>query len=267
MNTIKTWQERAEGDRAYWGQSDERPYMRAEIEELRAALADRATPAQPVQANKQTDLSRRLRAEANSPHPSCVNKNDLRAAAEEIERYYTGMLNWKATAEAQNVKPSPSTVAEAIRKLPLPEPLEINWPQLNSNALGCGVEDRNIRDRYEAAEYGWQDGVDKAVEHVPEDIYTADQVRELLSEAAALAEQVQGQQWISVKDRLPEQCDRAYQVAAICTKKYGDDTNYAGQGVRGIYQDWVIRKWPQNFTHWMPLPAAPIASEQKSEGA
>lgn len=61
---------------------------------------------------------------------------------------------------------------------PLPEPYEINWPQLHSEALGCGVEDRGIRDRYESAEYGWEDGVVKAIERVPEEIYTADQMRQ-----------------------------------------------------------------------------------------
>jgi hypothetical protein len=61
---------------------------------------------------------------------------------------------------------------------PLPEPLEIDWPELHSQALGCGIEDRNITNRYEAAEYGWQDGLDRAAERVPEDIFTADQMRE-----------------------------------------------------------------------------------------
>ena len=69
----------------------------------------------------------------------------------------------------------------------LPAPLEIDWPELHSQALGCGVEDRNIRDRYEAAEYGWQDGVDKAAERVPEEIFTADQMREYALVAVARA--------------------------------------------------------------------------------
>lgn len=67
----------------------------------------------------------------------------------------------------------------------LPEPLEINWPTLNSNALGCGVEDRGLRDRYECAAYGWEDGVDRAIECVPEAIYDADQMREYGKACAA----------------------------------------------------------------------------------
>lgn len=72
---------------------------------------------------------------------------------------------------------------EAVTLPPLPAPLEIDWPELHSHALGCGVEDRNIRDRYEAAEYGWQDGVDRAAERVPEQIFTAEQMQEYARQA------------------------------------------------------------------------------------
>ncbi|AVQ81695.1 hypothetical protein C4F17_12450 [Variovorax sp. PMC12] len=34
-----------------------------------------------------------------------------------------------------------------------------------------------MRDRYQCAEYGWEDGVDRAIERVPEEIYDADQMR------------------------------------------------------------------------------------------
>lgn len=167
MNDIKTWAERSFADNS---KQLVTAYMQAEIAELRAALAARATPAQPVGYVLFTGHGDKFSREK----PKC-----------EIDY-------WKPVY-LESSRASPSSVGAAIRALPLPEPLEIDWPQLNSNALGCGVEDRNIRDRYEAAEYGWQDGVDKAAERVPDDIYTADQVRALLSEAAALAEQVQGQ--------------------------------------------------------------------------
>lgn len=83
--------------------------------------------------------------------------------------------------------PSVASSAPADELPPLPEPLEIYWPELHSQALGCGVEDRNIHDRYEAAEYGWRDGVDKAIERVPESIYDADQMC-AYARAAVLAE-------------------------------------------------------------------------------
>jgi hypothetical protein len=53
-----------------------------------------------------TDLSKRLRqiaSEDTSPY-FCTNvpKDDLRAAADEIDRYYGGMLAWKQTAEKKD---------------------------------------------------------------------------------------------------------------------------------------------------------------------
>jgi hypothetical protein len=68
---------------------------------------------------------------------------------------------------------------------PLPAPIEIQWPELHSQALGCGVEDRNLHDRYECAEYGWQDGVDRAASCVPDDIYTSEQMHEYALAAIA----------------------------------------------------------------------------------
>ena len=88
---------------------------------------------------------------------------------------------------------------------PLPAPLEIDWPELHSHALGCGVEDRNILDRYEAAEYGWLDGADKAAERVPEEIFTADQMREyaLAAVARATAPQAQPDERAAPTDSIP----------------------------------------------------------------
>ena len=55
-------------------------------------------------ATTQTDLSKKLRKlakdmDADSP---MFLRAQLQSAAEEIERYYGGMLNWKATAEAKD---------------------------------------------------------------------------------------------------------------------------------------------------------------------
>ncbi len=79
--------------------------------------------------------------------------------------------------------PDKTTVAGELPELPAP--LEIDWPELNSHALGCGVEDRDLYDRYDCAEYGWQDGVDRAAQCVPDDIYDADQMRAYATAALA----------------------------------------------------------------------------------
>ncbi|WP_433867012.1 hypothetical protein [Ralstonia wenshanensis] len=67
----------------------------------------------------------------------------------------------------------------------LPEPLEIDWPTLNAHALGCGVEDRGLYDRYDCANYGFEDGVDQAASRVPNQIFDADQMREYAYAAIA----------------------------------------------------------------------------------
>jgi len=41
-------------------------------------------------------------------------------------------------------------------------------PEYNANAVGCGVEDRGLEDRYEGAEYGFDEGVRRTLENVPE---------------------------------------------------------------------------------------------------
>lgn len=33
--------------------------------------------------------------------------------------------------------------------------LDIEWPEYHQSAMGCGLEDRGISDRYEAMQYGW----------------------------------------------------------------------------------------------------------------
>jgi hypothetical protein len=79
---------------------------------------------------------------------------------------------------------------------------------------------------------------------------------------AALSAPSQGEQvreWVPVSERTPGNTGSPYQVAAICKKRHDQGSVYEGQGRRGIYQDWVIRNWPGNFTHWLLLPAAPSA--------
>lgn len=123
---IKTWQERV-----LEGPQPNGAFARdAEIAELRAALEDseqsrrdlldaanraiggdtfmgepvlRAVE-QPVGAQlKQTDLSQRLR-HWDKTEIATIAASDLHAAADEIDRYYNGMLAWKQTAETKDRK-------------------------------------------------------------------------------------------------------------------------------------------------------------------
>jgi hypothetical protein len=63
--------------------------------------------------------------------------------------------------------------------------------------------------------------------------------------------------WIPVAESLPEEREQPYQVIVACVKTHGEDTMYAGRGMRRFMQDWVVRRWPQNFTHWMEAPPWP----------
>ena len=55
--------------------------------------------------------------------------------------------------------------------------------------------------------------------------------------------------WIPVSERLPDDRGTPYQVIVVCTKRLGGQ--YPDRGVRRFLQDWCVRNWPQNFTHWM----------------
>ena len=49
------------------------------------------------------------------------------------------------------------------------EPVAINEPNYHYEAMGCGLEDRGITDRYEAMEYGWNCAIERMFEQLPED--------------------------------------------------------------------------------------------------
>jgi hypothetical protein len=70
-------------------------------------------------------------------------------------------------------------------------------------------------------------------------------------------------EWVAVSERLPEKREKPYQVIALCVKRYKEDTCYAGEPIRGVYQDWVLRNWPQNYSHWMPFPPVPEPPKEK----
>lgn len=44
-----------------------------------------------------------------------------------------------------------------------------NPPEYHDQGMGCGLEDRNITDRYEAMAYGWGKAIDRYAECLPPD--------------------------------------------------------------------------------------------------
>lgn len=56
--------------------------------------------------------------------------------------------------------------------------------------------------------------------------------------------------WIPTSERLPEKRDKDYRVLAFSNKRYPEKCNYPNELKPGIYQDWNVRQWPDNFPYW-----------------
>jgi len=94
----------------------------------------------------------------------------------------------------------------------------------------------------------------------------ADRIRAIPDEVAALAEQVQGQQWVSVKDRLPEPMPgRKFSENVLVINMNSSYPNVTISELNFFESENVWRGG--HYTHWMPLPAAPSIAQdgQKSE--
>lgn len=68
--------------------------------------------------------------------------------------------------------------------------------------------------------------------------------------------------WTPITEPPPD-TGTSYQVLALCAKRY-EGGNYDGEPKRGVYQDWVLRQWPQNYLFWMPIPPLPVASAKRT---
>lgn len=138
---------------------------------------------------------------------------------------------------------------------PLPDPIDIDWPELHSQALGCGVEDRNITDRYEAAEYGWQDGVDRAAECVPDQLFDSDQMRAYaraaLSAGPTQAPHAQAEPvaWMNPDSCAPDEAflwyeDKKHRVPVYATAPAPQEAEQASA-------------CPARVAEWKPIATAP----------
>lgn len=101
-----------------------------------AAMASK--PSDALQG-KPTDISIRLREYANDPsyiHAGfAVYADTMRAAAGEIERYYGGMLAWKATAEAKDKQLAEKPSDAQIRDAALEEAAQVAGNKVNTMRL------------------------------------------------------------------------------------------------------------------------------------
>lgn len=61
--------------------------------------------------------------------------------------------------------------AEKMAELEGQEPVQLDEPDYHWEAMGCGLEDRNITDRYEAMKHGWDCAMDRMFEQISEPLY------------------------------------------------------------------------------------------------
>jgi len=66
------------------------------------------------------------------------------------------------------------------------ETFEFDPPSYHDEAMGCGLEDRGIKDRYEAMAYGWNQAMERAAEAIPDDLVSSSAVSALQAQAKAL---------------------------------------------------------------------------------
>ena len=63
-----------------------------------------------------------------------------------------------------------------------------NQPEYHEQGMGCGLEDRNITDRYEAMAFGWEQAMDRAYSEVV--AYALDEVTTMAAHIIAQREQI-----------------------------------------------------------------------------
>jgi hypothetical protein len=78
------------------------------------------------------------------------------------------------------------------------EAVVINEPDYHHEAMGCGLEDRNITDRYEAMQHGWECAIQRMFDQIPDGpLFLAPQPQPLTSVADNCYIQ-----------NVPDHCDR-----------------------------------------------------------
>jgi hypothetical protein len=75
-------------------------------------------------------------------------------------------------ADVSQIKAAIDEIEAEIAK-PESEQFEIDWPEYHDEGMGCGLEDRNITDRYDAMRYGWDEAIDSVARCIPDELYTS----------------------------------------------------------------------------------------------
>ena len=108
-----------------------------------------------------------------------ANRDDL--------RHDTGSIAYEGQRDAILSGNAAGLVASLCADV---EPFVFEEYPYHYEAMGCGLEDRNITDRYEAMAYGWERAMERAAEAIPDDLYPASTVASLTAQRDAALSRV-----------------------------------------------------------------------------
>lgn len=107
--------------------------------------------------------------------------------------------------------------------------IKIDEPELNRQGLGCGLEDSQITNRYEAAEYGWNRAIERCADHFPDWM-------PVISETVGIFTGLYDN--TSWDDAYDHQKDYAYEIS-LCKNFNKDNPEDNWKGVMIFEGDWV----------------------------
>lgn len=97
------------------------------------------------------------------------------------------------------------------------EPFVFEEYPYHAEAMGCGLEDRGITNRYEAMAYGWERAMERAAESIPDDLVSASTVAALQARVEGLEAQLLAAQEDSERlnwlDRMNFNLNKHYKTA------------------------------------------------------
>jgi hypothetical protein len=92
----------------------------------------------------------------------------LQQALDALENCYN-IADWPGYGDNEQSRAIDAIKARLAQ--PEQEPFEIEWPEYHDMGMGCGLEDRNITDRYDAMRYGWDEAIEAVAQSLPEKLY------------------------------------------------------------------------------------------------
>lgn len=218
------------------------------LELIALARAGSAAPAAPTAEQDATDIARRLRARAAGAMSNQDDAKLMMAAADECDRFYNGMMNWKANAQAKDrtiieqrealAAPTAAVVPSGYKLVPIETTGKMDKAGREAlrNRLGSTV----MQDDAEACYRAMLAAAPAATPPAGESALTAmsQAARDVLAERRR---QVEAEGWTPEHDDEYDGTQMAR--AAACYLLFGHAT--PGNG-------WVPHQWPWDREWWKP---------------